>query len=163
MNRKLSTLIILAVCGTGLYFWWFSDTKVITRSTESLIECFEKEAGDSRFGAVMTTSTFRDLLDDEVSFAFKRGIIPNASGFGSRFKKGDLVEMVSSLSASSAIIKITDKNITILEIGKEQASVNLTLHVITEKLPSNLDQDINCDLTFKKIEGDWKISAAVVK
>ncbi len=163
MNRKLLTVIALIICGTGLYLWWFSDTKVLTRSTESLIECFEKEAGDSRFGAVVTTSTFRDLLDNEVTFAVERDDIPYASDFGSAFSKGTLVEMVSSLSASNALVTITDKKITILDIEKEQASVSLSFHILTHRLPTNLDHTIDCQLTYTKVEGDWKVFKVVLK
>lgn len=163
MNRKPLTLIALIICGTGLYLWWFSDTKVITRSTESLIGCFEKEAGDSRFGAVMTTSTFRDLLDDKFSFKSERNDIPYASDFGSAFSKSDLVEMVSSLSASNAVVTITDKKISILDIEDEQASVSLSFHISTKRLPTNLDHTIDCQLTYSKVDGDWVISRAVIK
>jgi len=163
MNRRLLTLIALIVCGTGLYLWWFSDTKVITRSTESLIECFEKDADDGRFGGAINTSTFRDLLDDGISFKIERDDIPYTAILGSYIEKGELVQMLSGLSQSSAIVKISNKKITILDIEDEQASVNLSFHITTEKLPSNLDSDINCNLTYKKVAGDWKVSEAVVK
>jgi len=162
MNRKFLTIIALIICGTGLYLWWFSDSKVITRSTESLIECFEKDSGDGRFGGAITTSTFRDLLDDKISLKVERDDIPYASDFGAMFSKGDLVQMHAGLANSPAIVKITDKEITILDIEDKQASVNLTFHIVTEKLPKNLDHKIDCNLTYKKIDGDWKVSEAAL-
>ena len=163
MNRKLLTLIALIVCGTGLYFWWFSDSKVITRNTESLIGCFEKDASDGRFSGAISTSTFRDLLHENIVLKLQRSDIPYASMLSHSMEKGDLVQLLSGLSQSAAIITITDKKISILELEGEQASVNLTFHITTEKLPKNLTGNMDCDLTFKKIEDDWLLSEAVVK
>lgn len=163
MNRKLLTLIVLIVCGTGFYFWWFSDTKVITRNTESLIGCFEKDASDGRLSGAISTSTFRDLLDENIVLKLQRDDIPYSTLLGASMEKGDLVQLLSGLSQSAAIITITDKDITILEIEDEQASVNVTFHITTEKLPKNLTGNMDCDLTFKKIEDDWILSKAVVK
>ncbi len=162
MNRKLLTLIILIICGTGLYFWYFSDAKVIKRNTESLIECFEKDAGDGRFGGAITTSTFRDLLDDKIGLRVDRDDIPYASDFGSIFAKGDLVQMHGGLANSPAIVTITDKKIEVINIEDETATANLKFHIKTEKLPRNLDHTINCNLTYKQVDGDWRISEAVL-
>ena len=163
MNKKFLTAIALILCGAGLYLWWFSDAKVITRSTESLIECFEKDANDGRIGGTITTSTFRDLLDDRISFILERNDIPYASGFGATLAKGDLVQMHGGLVNSPAIVTITDKKIEIIEIIDDEAKTTLKFHIKTDKLPKNLDHSIHCDLTYKKVEGDWKVSAAVLK
>jgi hypothetical protein len=163
MNRKLLTLIILAVCGTGLYFWWYSDAKVITRSTEKLIGCFAQEAGNSRLGGVVATSTFRDLLDDKITLKIERKDIPYASEFGTNIMKTDLVQIHNGLTQSAAVITIADREITITEIKDDIATVNLTCRVTTEKLPKNIDLAINCELKFKKVEGDWLVTNLIVK
>ena len=163
MNRKLLTLIILAVCGTGLYFWWYSDAKVITRSTEKLIGCFEQEAGNSRLGGVVATSTFRDLLDDKITLKIERKDIPYASEFSSNINKAELVQIHSGLTQSAAVITITDKKITVIDINADQASVNLTFQISTEKLPENINFSVNCDLTYKKTEEGWRVSSVLVK
>lgn len=162
MNRKLLALILLILCCTGLYFWWFSDAKVITRNTESLIECFEKEAGDGRFGGAITTSTFRDLLDDKVGLKVERDDIPHVSGSDSYFSKGELVQMHGGLVNTPAIVTITDKKIEVLNIEDDTATANLKFHIKTDKLPGNLNHSINCDLIYKKVDGDWRISEAVL-
>ncbi len=162
MNRKLLTLIAVVLGLTGLYFWWYSDSKVITRNTESLIECFEKEAGAGRFGGAIATSKFRDLLDDKIGLKVDRDDIAYASDFGSIFSKGDLVQMHGGLVNSPAIVSITDKKIEILNIEDDTATANLKFHIKTDKLPRNLDHTINCDLTYKKVDGDWIISKATL-
>ena len=40
--------------------------------------------------------------------------------------------------------------------------INLKFHIKTEKLPRNLDHTINCNLTYKQVDGDWRISEAVL-
>jgi hypothetical protein len=162
MNRKLLTLIALIICGTGLYLWWFSDTKVVTRSTHKLIECFEIDAGDGRIGGAITTSTFRDLLDDNISPRVERNDIGYITDLVSFFTKGDLVQLHVGLINSAATVKITDRNVTITDIEDEKALVNLSFHIITEKLTKNLDHDININLTYKKVDGDWKVTEAVL-
>lgn len=162
MNKKLITIITLIVCGTGLYFWWFSDAKVIKRSSESLVECFEKDASDGRFGGAITTSTFRDLLDDKVSFKVNRDDIPYASDFGAYFDKGDLVQMHSALANSPAIVTVSNKNINIGEITDGTANVQLSFKIKTDNLPRNLDHKINTQLVFKEIDGEWRISEAII-
>ncbi|MGJ8656247.1 MAG: hypothetical protein ACSHX6_07340 [Akkermansiaceae bacterium] len=162
MNKKLLTLIAIILCATGLYFWWFSDSKVVTRNTESLIECFEKDAGDGRFGGAITTSTFRDLLDDKVGLKVNRDDIPYASDFGSIFDKGSLVQMHGGLANSPAIVTITDKVINIIDITADTANVQLDFHIKTNNLPRDLDHSIKTQLTFKKTDGDWKVSQATI-
>jgi len=162
MNRKLLTIIALVICIISLYLWWFSDAKVITRSTEDLVECFEKESGDGRFGGSITTSTFRDLLDDKIGLSINRDDIPYASDFGSLFVKSDLVQMHSGLMNSPAIVTIEDQKIDITDIQDQQANVKLTFHIKTDKLNKNLDHQINCQLTYKKIDGDWLVSSAIL-
>ena len=161
MNKKILTAIALILCATGLYFWWFSDSKVITRNTESLIECFEKESGDGRFGGAITTSTFRDLLDDKVSFKIERDDIPYTSEFDSIIGKGDLVQMHGYLVNSPAIVTITDKQINIIDITDNTANVTLNFHIKTDKF--KMDHNIQSTLTYKKTDGDWLISHAVIK
>lgn len=163
MNKKLITLAVLIVCGTGFYFWWFSDSKVITRSTESLIGCFEQEAGGGRLGGAISTSTFRDLLDDQIAFKIQRDDIPYASEFGSNLTKPELVQIHSGLTQSAAIISITNKTITITDINDIAATVQLSCRVSTKNLPKNIDLPINCDLTYKKVDGDWRVSSVIVK
>ena len=163
MIKKILILIVLIFCGTNLYFWTLSDSKIITRSTESLIECLEKEAGSGRLSGAISTSTFRDLLDDDIVFQMQRKDIPYKSLVGEHIVKGDLVQIVSGLSQSDVAIKITDKKITILSLDDEKASVKVSFHITTEKLPKNLDLDINCDLTYIKVEDDWRVSKVVVK
>lgn len=161
MNKKLLTLVALIICGAGLYLWWFSDSKVITRNTESLIECFEKESGAGRFGGAITTSAFRDLLDDKVGLKVERDDIPYASDFGSIFAKGDLVQMHTALVNSPAIVTITDKQINIYDITNDTANVTLNFHIKSEKF--KIDHKIQSTLTYKKTDGEWLVSHAVIK
>jgi hypothetical protein len=163
MNRKLLTLIILAVCGTGIYFWWYSDTKVITRSTEKLIGCFELEAGSSRLGGAVATSTFRDLLDDKIFLKIESKDIPYASEFSSGINKAELVQIHSGLTQSPAVITISDKKISVQHISSDQATVNLSFQISTDKLPENINISLNCDLTYKKTKDGWRVSSLVVK
>ncbi len=161
MNKKLLTIIaIIIICGTGLYFWWFSDSKVVTRSTESLIECFQKEPGDGRFGGAITTSTFRDILDDEVTLTINRADIPYASELGTTLIKAELVQMHSGLVNSPAIVTITDKQITINDITNDTANVTLNFQIKSPQV--KLDHKINSILIYQKIDGDWKISQATI-
>lgn len=162
MNRKLLTTIALILICTTLYLWWFSDSKVITRNTESLIECFEKKAGAGRLGGAITTSTFRDLLDDKVGLEVDREDIPYASDFGAIFSKDDLVQMHTALKNSPAIVTIMDKKINILSINDNSAKANLKFSIKTDKLPRNLDHTINCDLIYIKVDGDWRVSRATL-
>ncbi len=163
MSRKIQVFLILIACGTGFYFWWFSDAKVITRSTEKLVECFELESGNGRLGGAISTSTFRDLLDEKISFMIQRDDIPYASEFGTSATKADLVQMMSYITQSAAVIVITDKNITLTEINDDTATVNFTCHIKTEKLPKNIDLALNTMINFAKIEGKWLVSKVLVK
>mgnify|MGYP000173923824 CR=1 FL=1 len=56
-----------------------------------------------------------------------------------------------------------DKKIEVIEIVDDEAKATLKFHIKTEKLPKNLDHTIHCDLTYKKIDGDWKVSGVVLK
>lgn len=164
MNRKLLTLIVLAALGTGVYMWWFSDSKVIHRQTESLIECFEKDSDDGRFGGVLATTNFKKLLHEKIYLEYKGANMPYASILRSnKMSKNILVQAHGGLVNSAGIVTITDKKIIVNEIQDDKVDVDLSFHIKTEELPANFDQKIECKLTLKKTDGDWKIFSAIIK
>jgi len=160
MNKKILTSIALIIFGTGLYLWWFSDSKIVTRSTESLIECFQKESGDGRLGGAITTSTFRDLLDDNITLTINRADIPYVSELGTTLIKEELVQMHRGLVNSPAIVTITNKQINIDNITHDTATVTLNFHIKSPQ--AKLDHNIKSTLTYQKINSDWKISKATL-
>lgn len=163
INKKLLTITLLLVCAGGIYMWWTSDKKVITRTTESLIECFEKEAGTGKISGAFSSSKFRDLLDDNVACRIERDNLPYAYLLDKTISKADLVGMHGGLINSSATIKTSNPEIKILSIEDNKSAVKLTLNVTTAKLPKNIDSQLKCQIKYKKIDGSWKVSEVIIK
>jgi len=163
MQKKLIPFIVFAIIGASLYLWWFSDSKVIHRNTESLMECFEKDSSDGRFGGAVSTTTFKALLDDNVYFKYERGNLPYASLFSNSIDKDFLIQSHSALVNSAGIVTITNKDIVISSITSSDANVTVSFHIQTEKTPQNFNHDIKCELTYIKKDDDWKISQALIK
>ncbi len=161
MNKKIIALIVIAIIATSLYFWWFSDSKVIKRNTSSLIECFEKDQDNGRFGGVISTSTLKKLLDDKVHFKFEQTDIPYAS-LVNNINKDFIVQANSHLVQSPGIVIITNKQIVISDLSSDKAKVNLSFHIKSEKLHTNFNHNFNVKLTYTKKESDWKITEAII-
>jgi len=163
MNKKILTPIIIAIIGIGLYFWWHSDSKVIVRQTKSLVECFKKDSDSGRFGGAISTSNFRDLLDEYVYFKFENDAIPYASTFNDNINKDFLIQAHTALVNSTGIVTISEIDISLVEIKDDTAKVDLSFYIKTEKLHTDFDQHLNFKITYKKTDGDWKITLAEIK
>ena len=87
MNKKIITSIAIVIIGISLYFWWFSDSKVVIRKTESLVGYFEKNEESGRIGGAITTTGFKDLLADNAHFKLVNINLPYASTFQNTIDK----------------------------------------------------------------------------
>ncbi len=163
MNKKLLSTIVPVIIGIGVYFWWFSDTKVIKRQAEDLIECFEKDNNDGRFGGVLATTNLKELLHENIDFQYE-GEMPYSSLLaGGNISKDTLIQAHGALVNSAGIVTITNKKIIVTDVKDHEADVDLSFHIKTQKIAENFDQNIDCQLIFKKVKGDWKISSAIIK
>ena len=163
MNKKIITSIAIAIIGISLYFWWFSDSKVVIRKTESLVGYFEKNEESGRIGGAITTTGFKDLLADNAHFKLVNINLPYASTFQNTIDKDFMVTAHAHLVNSAGIVTITNKKITLVEINNDTAKVDLNFHIKTEKIHTNFDHNLSCKLTYKKIDDRWKLSIAEVK
>jgi len=163
MNKKIISLITIAVIGISLYFWWFSDSKVVIRKTESLVGYFEKDDESGRIGGAITTTSFKDLLADNAHFKMENTDLPYASTFKNNVDKDFMVTAHAHLVNSSGIVAITDKKITLTDINNDTAKVDLSFHIKSEKVRVKFDHNLNCKLTYKKIDDRWKLSLAEIK
>ena len=155
MKRLIISLAIVALLG-GFATWWFSDTQVLKRRTQSLLTTLTLDSGTGKVGRQMGTYSLNALLAGEV--VLDTPTIKEANG---SFQRDELESLFSWLcnQAKETRFKLLDlRNVT---VNGDKATVNLTLIGLVV-LPNYRPADGKYDVTFdwQKEKDGWRLTRA---
>ena len=159
MKRKLTILITLAIL-TSLYFWYYSDEKIVMRKSELLIECFDKESGAKGIGS----SNFRDLLYKKVAISLPDDDDDLSGGLPR--DRASIAAIFSGVMRGAREISIVKKSITLDSISNKQAIVSIDFHAKVVFQNYRKDEDLSAKVIF--IQSDesantgWKIKQVTI-
>jgi hypothetical protein len=155
MKRPAIIVAVLAVLA-GLGIWWFSDTQVLKRRTQSLLTTLTLDSGSSKVSRQMGSYSLNNLLAEEVQL--DTPTIKEANG---SFARSELESAYSWLCNQCKQTRFELQDFHSVTINGDKATVNLTLFGLVE-LPQYRPADGNYDVTFywQKGEDGWRLNRA---
>ncbi len=155
MKRLAISLVILAALG-GLAYWWFSDTQVLKRRTQSLLTTLTLDSGQGKVGRQMGAYSLNALLSSQVKL--DTPTIKEANG---TFQREELESAYSWLCNQAKETRFDLKRIRSVTINGDQATVELTL-VGLVVLPQYRPVDGTFDVTYEwqKEKDGWRLTSA---
>ncbi len=158
MKRLAISLVILALLG-GFACWWFSDTQVLKRRTQSLLTTLTLDSGTGKVGRQMGSYSLNGLLASEV--ALDTPTIKEANG---SFQRDELESAYSWLCNQAKETRFELQDFRSVTINGDKATVNLTLIGLVV-LPNYRPADGTYDVTFdwNKENDGWRLSHATWK
>ena len=158
MKRLIISLAILALLG-GFATWWFSDTQVLKRRTQSLLTTLTLDSGTGKVGRQMGTYSFNALLAGEV--ALDTPTIKEANG---TIQRDELESLFSWLCNQAKETRFELLDLRSVTVNRDKAQVDLTLFGLVV-LPNYRPADGKYDVTFdwQKDKDGWRLNHATWK
>ena len=155
MKRLAISLVILAVLA-GFAYWWFSDTQVLKRRTQSLLTTLTLDSGKGKVGRQMGTYSLNALLASQVQL--DTPTIKEANG---SFQRDELESAYSWLCNQAKETRFKLKKIRSVTVTGDQATVELTLIGLVV-LPQYRPVDGTFDVTYEwqKEKDGWRLTRA---
>ena len=155
MKRLIISLAILALLG-GFATWWFSDTQVLKRRTQSLLTTLTLDSGTGKVGRQMGTYSLNALLAGEV--ALDTPTIKEANG---TIQRDELESLFSWLCNQAKETRFELLDLRSVTVNGDKATVNLTLIGLVV-LPNYRPADGKYDVTFdwQKEKDGWRLTRA---
>ena len=155
MKRLAISLVILALLA-GFAFWWFSDTQVLKRRTQSLLTTLTLDSGKGKVGRQMGAYSLNSLLASQVKL--DTPTIKEANG---SFQRDELESAYSWLCSQAKETRFELKKIRSVTVTGDQATVELTL-VGLVVLPQYRPVDGTFDVTYEwqKEKDGWRLTRA---
>ena len=158
MKRLVISAVVIAILA-GLSVWWFSDTQVLKRRTQSLLTTLTLDSGTGKVGRQMGSYTLNSLLASEVSL--DTPTIKEANG---SFQRDELESFFSWLCNQAKETRFTLQDFHSVTVTGDKATVKLTL-VGLVVLPNYRPADGTYDVTFdwQKEKDGWRLNHATWK
>ncbi len=155
MKRLVISSIVLAILA-GLAAWWFSDTQVLKRRTQSLLTTLTLDSGAGKVSRQMGSYSLNALLASEV--ALDTPTIKEANG---TFQREELESLFSWLCNQAKETRFKLQDLRNVAINGDKATVNLTLIGLVV-LPNYRPADGTYDVTFdwQKEKDGWRLTRA---
>lgn len=155
MKRLVISLLILAALA-GLGYWWFSDTQVLKRRTQSLLSTLTLDSGQGKVGRQMGAYSLNALLAGQVKL--DTPTIKQANG---TFDRSELESAYSWLCNQAKETSFKLKRIRSVTVTGDQATVELTLTGLVV-LPQYRPVDGTFDVTYqwRKEKDGWRLTSA---
>lgn len=158
MKRLAISLVILALLA-GLGAWWFSDTQVVKRRTQSLLTTLTLDAGSGKVSRQMGAYKLNALLAAEVTL--DTATIREANG---TFARSELESAFTWLCNQAKLTRFELGRFRSVTLNGNSAKVELTLFGLVE-LPNYRPADGDYDVTFdwQKEKDGWRLTQATWK
>lgn len=155
MKRLAISLVVLALLA-GFAFWWFSDTQVLKRRTQSLLTTLTLDSGTGKVGRQMGSYSLNALLASEV--ALDTPTIQEANG---SFQRDELESIYSWLCNQAKETRFELQDLRSVTVNGGKATVHLTLIGLVV-LPNYRPADGTYDVTFdwQKEKDGWRLTHA---
>lgn len=155
MKRIIPALLLLALAGAFL-FWWFSPEQVVKRRTESFLKVMTLEGSESPTSRQLGTYSLNALLAEQVSL--ESSTIHEANG---TFERPELESAYSWLCQQAKKTHFDLVKFDSINVAGTRAKVAFTLDALVE-LPNYRPADGNYQVVFdwEKAEDGWRLSAA---
>ena len=155
MKRLAISLIVLAALA-GFCAWWFSDTQVLKRRTQSLLTTLTLDSGTGKVGRQMGSYTLNSLLAAEVEL--DTPTIKEANG---KFQRDELESLFSWLCNQAKETRFSLQDLHSVTVNGDKATVKLALIGLVV-LPSYRPADGTYDVTFdwQKEKDGWRLTHA---
>lgn len=165
---KSKTLIYFTPVALVTLFilWFFSDTQILQRRTQSIIETLELQEGTTRIERSAKSQRLQNLLANQISITYPKG--------QNLFKTSvNLTEPISFSRerATTAHIYLTetldhmlveDLNLGTPEVQEDSAIVPLTFELTAkQKNRPQKSSVLDGTFTFRKVDGNWKLSKVI--
>jgi hypothetical protein len=158
MKRLVISLVILALLA-GFGIWWFSDTQVLKRRTQSLLTTLTLDSGTGKVGRQMGSYSLNALLAEQVDL--DTPTIKEANG---SFQREELESIYSWLCNQAKETRFELQDLRSVTVNGDTAKVDLTLIGLVV-LPNYRPADGTYDVTFewKKEKDVWRLNHATWK
>jgi hypothetical protein len=158
MKRLAISLVILALLA-GFGFWWFSDTQVLKRRSQSLLTTLTLDSGKGKVGRQMGAYSLNALLAEQVQL--DTPTIKEANG---SFQRDELEAAYSWLCNQAKETRFELQNFRSVTVNGDKATVDLTL-VGLVVLPQYRPVDGTFDVTYEwqKEKDGWRLTRATWK
>ena len=158
MKRLAISLVILALLA-GFAFWWFSDTQVLKRRTQSLLTTLTLDSGKGKVGRQMGAYSLNALLAEQVQL--DTPTIKEANG---SFQRDELEAAYSWLCNQAKETRFELQDIHSVTVSGDKATVALTLIGLVV-LPQYRPVDGTFDVTYEwqKEKDGWRLTRATWK
>lgn len=158
MKRLAISLVILALLA-GFAFWWFSDTQVLKRRTQSLLTTLTLDSGKGKVGRQMGAYSLNALLAEQVQL--DTPTIKEANG---SFQRDELEAAYSWLCNQAKETRFELQNFRSVTVNGDKATVDLTLIGLVV-LPQYRPVDGTFDVTYEwqKEKDGWRLTRATWK
>ncbi len=155
MKRLVISIILLAILA-GLGAWWFSDTQVLKRRTQSLLTTLTLDSGTGKVGRQMGAYSLSSLLASEVQL--DTPTIKEANG---SFQRAELESAYSWLCNQAKETRFELKKLRSVTVTGDQATVDLTLTGLVV-LPQYRPVDGTFDVIYEwqKEKDGWRLTRA---
>lgn len=155
MKRLVISIIVIAILG-GFGAWWFSDTQVLKRRTQSLLTTLTLDSGTGKVGRQMGAYSLNALLASEV--ALDTPTIKEANG---TFQRDELESIFSWLCNQAKETRFELLDLRSVTVNGDKATVNLTLSGLVV-LPNYRPADGKYEVTFdwQKDKDGWRLNHA---
>ena len=155
MKRLVISLVIIAILA-ALGGWWFSDTQVLKRRTQSLLTTLTLDSGTGKVGRQMGAYSLNALLASEV--ALDTPTIKEANG---TFQRDELESIFSWLCNQAKETRFELLDLRSVTVNGDKAEVDLTLIGLVV-LPNYRPADGKYAVTFdwQKEKDGWRLNHA---
>ena len=155
MKRLIISLSILALLA-ALGFWWFTDTQVLKRRTQSLLNTLTLDSGKGKVGRQMGAYSLNALLATQVRL--DTPTIREANGM---FERDELEGAYTWLCNQAKETRFELQDFRSVTVNGDRAKVELTLLGLVV-LPQYRPADGNYGVTFdwQKEEDGWRLTQA---
>lgn len=144
----------------GAFFWWWNQPeRVVARRVVSLFESAEVAADAGNIHRGTRGSAIEGYLAPNITFEGPEGPTEEVDGPQSR---SSVVSMYAALAKFCRRVSLQEPEIDEVTVNGEEAQVKARIDAVIE-LPgdkSPVDGIQHLDLTWRKIDGKWLLSAA---
>ncbi len=155
MKRLAISAAIVALLA-GLAVWWFSDTQVVKRRTQSLLTTLTLDSGSGKVGRQMGAYTLNSLLAPQVEL--DTPTIKEANG---TFQREELESAYSWLCNQAKQTRFELRKFQSVTVKDTAATANVTLTGLVE-LPNYrpVDGEFAVVFDWKKEKDGWRLARA---
>ncbi|WP_028581181.1 hypothetical protein [Desulfogranum japonicum] len=153
MKQHARKIIILLLCtgiGTGLFFYWNSDSSIIAKNIKTMAEIASKEGEENGIAMLAAASKISAYFDTYCDIDASPYDLPR------RYHKKDVSDQIFIIRQSTPVMLVRVDNLAI-SVQDKQAVATGTLRVEDLQGEAQLVNEQALQLGMKKRDGDWLI------